>query len=95
MSNEFMKITSVTPALPGWVSVFEDDDGGEMYMALAVWAVVEDEHGSRVVGMAGGEMVLLPDTDATNFLRWEYNPTAFEAEVERQKRAKQAEAAHQ
>ncbi|WP_313426086.1 hypothetical protein [Stenotrophomonas rhizophila] len=36
------KILSITPALPGWYSVFKDGDG-EFVLPVALWALVEDD----------------------------------------------------
>lgn len=77
MSSPY-KILAITTAQPGWVSVYADSDGPS-YLPVALWAIVEDEHGQRTAGISGAGDVLLPDDQATNFEGWEYAPAAYAA----------------
>lgn len=36
------KVLSIVPALPGWFSIFKDDEGG-FELPVALWALVEDD----------------------------------------------------
>ncbi|WP_163840416.1 hypothetical protein [Pseudoxanthomonas sacheonensis] len=37
------KVLSITPALPGWYSVFKEEDGTTNESPVILWALVEDD----------------------------------------------------
>ena len=46
-----MKVLQISAAQPGWVAQFQSE-GNVDSVPVAVWAVVEDEHGQRITGFS-------------------------------------------
>ncbi|HLM52811.1 MAG TPA: hypothetical protein VK325_04280 [Pseudoxanthomonas sp.] len=77
------KVVSITPAIPGWFSVFSEADGSKTEYPVALWTLMEDEDrpgvrwpSSYSAGLAGVVIDMLEtDDSAGNFVGHVYRPT--------------------
>lgn len=68
------KVISVTPAVPGWFSVFKEEDGNTYELPVVLWALVEDEENPALRWPASYSIadrdpagLLSTDDEASNF----------------------------
>lgn len=74
------RVVSITPATPGWFSVYRQD-GGTTEMRVALWALIEEtgEDGklytypaSFSIGEGPGDLDTEPDHETSNFAGYNY-----------------------
>lgn len=65
------RIKQIVPANDGWYAKFRQSGGEITYNRVAVWAIVSDQNGERVVGISESD-VFDADDICSNFCGYQY-----------------------